>query len=216
MGLEEVDEKVTVQIGDNVAYLNQEFEGRIKFELDRLVMDPGHAYIPDLHKDHLRKDRRRLNELIDPIEESGAINIYLFETYSTNDGQSAMLGFTPVLTAQYKQYEPSSPQFDRLFISYPGLQDKSTIIHEMGHFLGLSHPWEMSDIDLDLMGFYEEGSARNHMTYHPEVDHFSAQQLVRMHHFALTFRRYLIDRIETNYVSPEAFLKTRPAINSFH
>jgi hypothetical protein len=209
MGKETVDQEITVQIGKNVDYLNQEFEGRIKFELGQLMMDPNHSFIPDLHKDHVSKDRSRVDELIDPIEIAGAINIYLFETYSTNEGHSAMLGFTPVLKAQFNKYEMMTPQFDRLFISYLGILDQSTIIHEMGHFLGLSHPWEMSHVDLDMMGLYGAEAERNHMSYHPEVNHFSWQQLERMQHFALNFRSYLVDRVERRYISDQAFVKER-------
>ena len=204
MGMEEVDQKVTVQVGENIEYLNQEFEGRVKFELGQLVMDPNHAYIPDLHQAHIEHDRTPINQLVDPIEVDGGINIYLFETYSKDDGNSAMLGFTPVLSAKHKLYAESSPSFDRLFISYPGLIDKSTVVHEMGHFLGLSHPWELNKISLDMMGFGSPDAQRNHMTYHPEVNHFTSQQLDRMQHFALNFRNYLITRIEMRSVLSES------------
>ena len=196
MGMKEVDQEVTVRIGENIEYLNQEFEGRIIFELDQLVMDPNHAYIPDLHRAYIDRERNSVNALVDPIEIEGAINVYLFDTYSTDNGNSAMLGFTPVLSAQHKMYKSTSPSFDRLYISYPGLIDQSTIVHEMGHFLGLSHPWEMNDMSIDMMGLRDSDAQRNHMSYHPEVNHFTEQQLDRMQHFALSFRNYLIDRIE--------------------
>ena len=109
MGMNEVDEEVTVRIGENVEYLNEEFEGMIKFELDKLVMDPNHAYIPDLHRDHIRRNRNKVNRLLRPVESSGAINIYLFETYSKDDQDMAMMGFTPVLSKRPGEYEHSSP-----------------------------------------------------------------------------------------------------------
>ena len=196
MGMQEVDQEVTVRIGENIEYLNQEFEGRIVFELDQMVMDPNHAYIPDLHKAYIDRESKSVNELVDPIEIEGAINIYLFDTYSTDNGNSAMLGFTPVLSAQHSKYKTTSPSFDRLYISYPGLIDQSTIVHEMGHFLGLSHPWEMNDVSLDMMGLKNSEAEHNHMSYHPLVNHFTEQQLDRMQHFALNFRNYLISRIE--------------------
>lgn len=196
MGMKEVDQKVPLQISENIDYLNQEFEGAVVFELGQLVMDPNHAYIPDLHKAHIKQNRSSVNALVDPIEIKGAINVYLFDTYSNDDGQTAMLGFTPVLSAQHIKYKAASPNFDRLYISYPGLIDKSTIVHEMGHFLGLSHPWEMNEMSIDMMGLKNPNAERNHMGYHPEVNHFTSQQLDRMQHFALNFRNYLISRIE--------------------
>lgn len=199
MGQEDVDNKITVQIGSNIDYINQEFEGVIKFELGRLFMDPNAAYIPDLHKEHVQKNTRNLHQLIDPIEVVGSINIYLFDTYSENDGLSAMMGFTPVLSRQHRTYQSLSPNFDRLFIAYPGLIDKSTIVHELGHFFGLSHPWEMNSASIDMMGLNNKESEKNHMNYHPEVNHFTEEQLDRMNHFALTFRRYLTKEIQIEF-----------------
>lgn len=199
MGKQEVDNSITIQIGENIEYINQEFEGVIKFELGRLFMDPNIAYIPDLHADHVKKDTRTLHEIIDPIEEVGHINIYLFETYSENDGLSAMMGFTPVLSAKHNTYQNLSPSFDRLFIAYPGLIDKSTIVHELGHFFGLSHPWDMNRVSLEMMGLNNEEAEKNHMNYNPEVNHFTREQLDRMNHFALTFRRYLTKEIQIEF-----------------
>ncbi len=196
MGMEEIDNSITIQIGENIEYLNQEFEGQVIFELNHLVMDPNHAYIPDLHRDHLSQDRDHIDDLILPVEQAGSINVYLFDTYTIDEKLGAMMGFTPVLSAYYKGYEHSAPRFDRLFISYPGLISKTTLVHEMGHFLGLSHPWELDPINLDLMGFNSPKATTNHMTYHPLVDNFSKEQLERMRHFALNFRSYLLSRVE--------------------
>ena len=204
MGMNEVDEEVTVRIGENVDYLNEEFEGMIKFELDKLVMDPNHAYIPDLHRDHIRRNRNKVNRLLRPVESAGAINIYLFETYSKDDQDMAMMGFTPVLSKRPGEYEHSSPQFDRLYIAYPGLIDRSTIVHEMGHFLGLSHPWEMDISELERLDLNNPDEDRNHMTYHPFVDHFNEAQLQQMQDFAMTYRKYLISEVEIKYILAKA------------
>jgi len=53
MGREEVNQETTLLIGKNIEYLNQEFEGRIKFKLDQMFMNGDHAYIPDLHADYV-------------------------------------------------------------------------------------------------------------------------------------------------------------------
>ncbi|MEL6123592.1 MAG: hypothetical protein AAFR14_07705 [Bacteroidota bacterium] len=181
MGKEEVDQKITVQIGENIEYLNQEFEGRIKFRLNRLFMDPNHAYIPQLHEDFVNQSHSLVDELTRPIEITGGINVFLFETYSTNDGRSAMMGFTPVLSAYQSSYAANSPRFDRLFIAYPGLSDKSTLVHEMGHFFGLSHPWSLDAVSRSFMGLASEDElANNHMTYNANVNRFTTEQLDRM------------------------------------
>ncbi len=201
MGMTDVDEGVTVQIGKNIEYLNHEFEGQIKFELGSLRMDHHHAYIPDLHEAHLRSNHTLVDKIIDPVESNEGIHIYLFNTYSIKEGEGAMLGFTPVLSREHKHYSEASPQFDRLYISYPGLLDMTTLVHEMGHFLGLRHPWEMSDISKFNLGLVDHHAERNHMSYHPEVDNFSGEQLESMQYFALTFRSYLIDRVEHHSIA---------------
>ena len=216
MGKTDVDEVITKQIGTNIEYLNQEFEGQVIFELNHLHIDPVHAYIPDLHQDHLDQERDRIDNLLVPIEQEGAINVYLFETYTKDQQRGAMMGFTPVLSAFYQGYKESAPRFDRLFISYPGLEDMSTLVHEMGHFLGLKHPWELDQINLELMGYNKPGSERNHMTYHPLVDNFSSEQLTRMRHFALTFRSYLVSRKEVRFKRDDSFFSHTTPTKSFH
>ncbi len=196
MGMSEVDESVTLQIGDNMEYLNEEFEGRIKFKLHRIYMDENHAYMPDLHQAVIMKNGRLVDDIISDIERAGAINVYLFETYSEQP-EVALLGFTPVLTGHHQSYEYNSPRFDRVYIAYPGLADRSTLVHEMGHFLGLSHPWDMNSLDVQLMGLQQDSVQRiNHMTYNPEVSSFTDEQLSRMHHFAMEFRKYLLSHVE--------------------
>jgi len=201
MGMEDVDESVTLLIGQNVEYLNQEFEGSIKFEIGNLVIDPQYAMIPDLHTSFVQGSPTDVNRIIEPIENGRGIHVYLFDTYAKAEDQGPMLGFTPILRGGHKEYSSASPEFDRQFISYEGLSDMTTLVHEMGHFLGLSHPWEMSHINIKMMGLNDDSAERNHMTYHPEVNQFTPEQLERMQHYALNFRSYMISRIEHQYVA---------------
>ncbi len=200
MGKTEIDTETTTQINENIDYLNEEFEGRINFKIGDLTLSSQHAYIPDIHSEYVSNVSSTYVDMVESVEEAGNINVFLFETYSKNDGITAMTGFTPVLSAYHSTYGSNSPQFDRLFIAYPGLSNKSTLVHEMGHFLGLHHPWEMHSLDQDLMGLKTDSSSdTNHMTYHHDVDHFTKEQLDRMHHFALQFRSYLIQKVELAY-----------------
>mgnify|MGYP001182923991 CR=1 FL=1 len=193
MGKTEIDQEVILAIGDNVAYLNEEFEGKVKFELNKLFLEEKHRYLPDIYKSFKNKTRTHVKELVGDIEESGAINVYLLETYTEGSQNKALMGFTPILTGKHRTYVFNSPRFDRMFIAYPGLQDKSTLVHEMGHFLGLSHPWEMNSIDKKLLGLNNESVLNeNHMTYNFSVDSFTPQQLERMQDFARKFRNYLL------------------------
>jgi len=201
MGMEEVDQSITVQIGSNIDYINQEFEGKIKFELGDLVLDQQHEYIPDLHTSYVKGETEYVDDMVAPIEKGRAIQVFLFNTYSKSEDHGAMLGFTPVLAAGHKDYHQLSPSFDRVYISYPGITDMTTLVHEIGHFLGLSHPWEMSNFNLNMLGLDDHEAERNHMSYHPEVDNFSAEQLESMQHFALTFRSYIVHRVEHHAVA---------------
>jgi len=200
MGMDSVDESITLKIGENVEYLNQEFEGKVKFELNGLVLEKNHAYLPDLHIDFFKQRGQRLRKIIHPIEEQGAINVFLFETYRPEDQQSALLGFTPILRMRQSSYDANSPRFDRIFMAYPGLDDMSTLVHEMGHFLGLRHPWEMNHIDQELMGLNSTDKKQvNHMSYEFAVSEFTTEQLERMRDFALRFRHYLVKEIEQQF-----------------
>lgn len=200
MGMSEIDQTTAAHINANVIYLNQEFEGRILFKVGNIGTSSQHAYIPDIHSEYISNESSTYVDMVASVEDAGNINVFLFDTYTKNDGVTAMTGFTPVLSAYHSTYASNSPQFDRLFIAYPGLENKSTLVHEMGHFLGLHHPWEMHSLDQELMGFNADNSSEtNHMTYHHDVDHFTVEQLDRMHHFAMQFRSYLIKKVDLSF-----------------
>lgn len=193
MGKSDIDQEIILSIGDNVEYLNNEFEGKIKFELNKLFLERKHQYLPDVYKSFRNRSKHRVRELVEDIEEAGAINIYLLDTYAEGPNNKALMGFTPVLTGMQRTYARNSPRFDRMFIAYPGLGDKSTIVHEMGHFLGLKHPWEMTSSEKEKLGLTDENILyQNHMTYNLSVDSFTSEQLNKMQAFAWKFREYLM------------------------
>ena len=200
MGMDSIDEKITVSIGDNVKYLNEEFEGQIQFELEELFMDVNHEYLPDLHTEYKKRKSYRIESTVKAIEKKGAINIFLFRTYSRDGSNQALMGFTPIFKARHSIYKEASPRFDRIFLSYSCLSDKNTLVHEMGHFLGLKHPWELSEGGKRSAGISKDEMLNiNHMTYNTEVSDFTDQQLQQMHAFAMDFRLYLVKRIVTDY-----------------
>ena len=192
MGKTEIDQDVIFQIGENVDYLNQEFEGVVKFELNKMFLEEKHRYLPDIFKSYRMKSRGLVSSLVSDIEEEGAINVYLLDTYAEGGANKALMGFTPILSRMQNTYALNTPRFDRMFIAYPGLEEKSTLIHEMGHFLGLSHPWEMSENDQNRLGLKKEILYKNHMTYNFDVDSFTPEQLEYMQNFALKYRSYLM------------------------
>lgn len=200
MGREEVDPALTTQIFQNVEYLNEVFKGEIQFSLEELFMDPNHAYLPDLYKNFQSNTGEVVEPLVEPIEKKGAINIYLFDTYAEPGHDAALMGFTPLLSARQETYSINSPRFDRILMAYEGLNDNKTLVHEMGHFFGLKHPWELTDIAKFRLGIRTHtDEAHNHMSYGSEVEKFTTQQLVDMKSYAMRYRTYLMDRVVRVY-----------------
>ena len=199
MGMENIDQNITLQIGENIEVLNKGFEGEILFEIDQIFIDHKGAYLPDLYTDFRNGDQQVINSLINPIEKKGGINVYLFHTYCEENTTAALMGFTPRLRMREYTYAKNSPKFDRIFIAYDGLQDKTTLIHEMGHFLGLKHPWELSPSDQYILGLRNPDIINaNHMGYGNDVSGFTKQQLSKMRKNALQFRKYLMSKIITD------------------
>jgi len=202
MGMDEIDKKIYANIDHNIQYLNQEFEGYIGFEMNNLHLDVHSAWLPDLYSSFYRKGAERINQLVEPIEEGGAVNLYVFDTYCEDDTDRALMGFTPVLRSAYHKYKSSTPSFDRIFIAYDGIEDQSTLVHEMGHFLGQKHPWEMTEYARKAIGIIKGNVENNHMSYGAEVNHFTRQQLEQMRKHALEYRSYLADRVISVSLAP--------------
>jgi hypothetical protein len=197
MGQVEVDTRLTVLVNENIDYLNQEFEGVIRFEFNEFFMDHSKGYLPILYDEfNNHTEANSINRLVRPIEVKGAINVFLFDTYTEEGTDRALMGFTPRLSAKQEVYGLNSPNFDRIFMAYAGLENKTTLVHEMGHFLGLNHPWELSGSSKLTAGIRSElDEEHNHMSYGPNVMKFTPQQLESMRKHALKYRRYLMDRV---------------------
>ncbi len=195
MGLEEMDKEAYSDLQDNIDYLNEEFEGKIGFKLNNLHMDVNGAYLPDLYGNFYKGEGEMVNEIVAPIEQEGAVNVFIFHTYCNEGTDQALMGFTPVLRSAYHKYSDASPSFDRIYVAYEGLENQTTLVHEMGHFLGLKHPWEITDHEKLRLGIKPDNEANNHMTYGNDVDHFTSQQLEIMRRNALDYRQYLADRV---------------------
>ncbi len=200
MGRDNLDMDVPLKIGENVEYLNQEFEGEILFELNEIFMDSQGAYLPDLYQNFRRGAHAEINRIVKPLEKKGGVNVYLFDTYCEENSSTALMGFTPRLKMREETYAVNSPNFDRIYMAYQGLEDRSTLVHEMGHFLGLKHPWELGPGDKYQMGLRNAAEINtNHMAYGANVSSFTKQQLEKMKMHALKYRTYLMSKIISNY-----------------
>ena len=203
MGRVEADPEITVLINENINYLNEEFEGYVEFQFEQLFMDFGEAKLPDLYEEYMyHQETASINALIKPIEVKGAINVFLFDTYAKEGTNQALMGFTPRLRTGEEAYAKNSPEFDRIFMAYEGLYSKTTLVHEMGHFLGLHHPWEMHGSQKMAFGIRTQvDEFDNHMSYGPSVHKFTRQQLAAMQSHALKYRKYLMDRVVKVYAA---------------
>jgi|GEM_PF-853488 len=196
MGREEMTKEVSLAVGDNIEYLNQEFDNHVKFNFDGLYLDPVQANLPDLFDKFFEADSDNLDAMFKPFEEKGGINVYVFDTYIRKGESVALSGFTPRLKSGQESYYLNSPTFDRVFISYEGLFDKSTLVHEIGHFLGLYHPWELNNTEKHENGLFNKNiENQNHMSYSKDVHEFTSEQLSMMRMNALKYRKYLCHKI---------------------
>lgn len=193
MGRDSLDKEVGKSISENMDYLNREFEGKVIFKLNELHVDKNGAYLPTLHENYFTGGDSIINVLTEPIETRGTINVFLFDTYTEDGSDKALMGFTPVLRESHKSYQQISPGLDRILMAYAGLTSKTTLVHEMGHFLGLKHPWEMSSVNKEFMGLETDNQMKyNHMAYGEHVNDFTLEQLECMQDFAWRFRGYLV------------------------
>jgi len=200
MGRQEVDPAVTTKIFENIEYLNTAFDGEISFALNELFLDPNHAYLPDIYANFNHGQDEEVEPLVEPIEKQGAINVYLFDTYNEQGSNTALMGFTPLLRAKQETYETNSPRFDRILMAYDGLEENKTLVHEMGHFFGLKHPWEISTFAKHRLGIRNNSDeAKNHMSYGSAVESFTPQQLEDMRSYAMKYRKYLMERVVRVY-----------------
>lgn len=196
MGRQDVDPKITVQIFENIDYLNNAFQGQIAFEVDEVFMDHTHAFLPDLYKSFRLPGKEMVGSLVAPIEKKGGINVFLFDTYCEPGRRDALMGFTPLLSDKQSAYAANSPRFDRILMAYDGLSENKTLVHEMGHFFGLKHPWELSQYAKSKLGIRNsKDESNNHMSYGSDVHRFTYQQLENMRQYALKYRTYLMDKV---------------------
>lgn len=200
MGKEDVDEEVISDIQLNMDYLNSEFEGKIKFANEYYFFDNQQAFLPEIRKALLDFDDEWVNEIVSPIEIQGSLNVFIFDTYVEERINASLMGFTPLLANKQEDYGLISPEFDRMYIAYEGLKKQSTLVHELGHFLGLKHTWEMSELKKKILGINSKSDEmNNHMSYHHTVNKFTEEQLEEMRLYALKYRSYLL--LETEWIA---------------
>lgn len=176
--------------------LNAAYKGKIVF--DRDSVDNHHIYrydLVDLYNDYKYGKGKLWNRLIDKYVEEGYYNVFIIQSVRVNP-TSHLLGFAPVLSTDFDEYQVVSPKYDNVAVSYAGLFDYeagTTVIHETGHWLGLSHPFEISfkdKVELGLTSNYK--ICINYMNYNCFVAEFTEEQIRVQYNFAKKYRKYLL------------------------
>jgi len=194
MGELDIDTAMARSIHSAVDVLNREFENQITFNLAGITHEKNHTSLNDLYASFFNNSDSIVAGLVEPVELSGTINIFICNNVKMSEDEPTLMGFTPILLNQKQVYKELSPKYDRIFIAYTSLKNETTLIHEMGHFLGLSHPWELSKTNLTLLGLQTNSKIdQNHMAYGNGVSEFTEEQFIIMRDYAFRFRKYLLE-----------------------
>jgi len=177
--------------------LNEAYKGSIIFSMIDSIHYFNSVYsLDEMYDDYLYGGKNPIKtyygKLLADYSDSTSINIFVMTTNKKN-GQT-LLGFTPTLKKP-ELYPLFSPEYNAIAISFEGLfqyEVGSSLIHEIGHWLGLDHPWQYPDstkVDMGLDSKLEY--CINHMNYSCFVDRFTDEQLNFQTKFAIKFRNYL-------------------------
>jgi len=174
----------------NINELNSSFHGVMEFRKNRIEVLSSDNNLPLLYQDYL-DGGKLLDNLSEGEAEPGFINVFVVETREEDPGR-ILHGFTPLYNDYYEGYAKVVPKMDRLMISFEGLEFKSSLFHELGHYFSLAHPWELSEEQKHKLGLIDpQEECINHMNYNCFVNKFTEQQLQQMKLFAYTYRAYL-------------------------
>lgn len=178
-------------VKENLATLNDAFSNSVVFIQDEpIIKSEVKTILPELYQMYVENssdfDTIRIHS------KKGNINVFLMPTIEDTLKGQVLLGFTPIYQDWFEGFERVSPRMDNLFVSYDGLFKGSTLTHEMGHFMGLAHPFQMDFEERKELGLAEEKAiCTNFMNYNCFVNEFTGKQINLMQYFAKTYRNYL-------------------------
>jgi len=177
-------------INYNIRELNSLFEGRIEFRKHKIIPLESKFNLPVVYQDYL-VGGELFDELSAEHAEKGYINVFVMETMEESPGRK-LHGFTPLYNDYHEGYAKVAPEMDRLMVSFEGLEFKSSLFHELGHYFSLAHPWELSEEQKIVLGLIDpQEECINHMNYNCFVNKYTEQQLMQMKIFASKYRSYL-------------------------
>jgi len=184
-------DKLDSLVDENMVTLNAAFKESIVFEKEGAIEKSGlNPLLPDLFQKY--SDNAAEFDSIRTFSKKGYITVFLMPTEEDTVRGQVLLGFTPIYSDWFEGFEQVSPRMDNLFVSYDGLQKGTTLTHEMGHFLGLSHPFQLDFDERKALGLESEKAiCVNYMNYNCFVNQFTEKQTNLMSYFAKKYRGYL-------------------------
>lgn len=177
--------------------LNQLFDGIIEFSFSDTFVDTSliDKTIEEMRFDYLTNGP--IHEYISTTHSNPGYITLFVANHSPLDSQR-LLGFTPVMNSSFSLYQMNVPEFDVLFIA--SAKDKcSTLIHELGHFFGLTHidnmsismliDWGITNIDMFNDNYMKGGCSNNR-----DSMSFTEIQLYTMVFNIFSYRNYLLQK----------------------
>lgn len=164
--------------------LNDRFQGSIQFtksEFDYRI-DPTY----DIR--YFFDEISVFDELASYFSNTGVVNVYVFNP----DPEDVLLGFTKVWYDNPGHYELVTPEFDDIAMSTIAYMDE-TLVHEMGHYLGLKDMINTSDEEKHVFGVTNNKlECVNAMGYGCCGTEFTKDQIDYMTRYAIKYRNYVI------------------------
>ena len=179
---------------DNVKWMNLAFKDHLYFNFDNNIELLEDSFRMEVLKQNYIEDGRFVDSL-SRHSTKGKINIFICPTEVDTFSDKELFGFTPVYKDWNEGYVKRSPKMDNLFIAFSSLESGSTFPHEMGHFFGLVHPWEMTKEEQVKMKITDViALLTNIMNYDNFPTQFTKPQLLSMWNFAKDHRYYLLKK----------------------
>lgn len=172
--------------------LNKGFNGIAKFDIFQIELNQYSDNLWNLYTDYIHGGTK-WDDLILSYGVDCTINIFIVRNSDPIDGID-ILGFTPQ-SENYYDYQNKYPLYNGMAISYSSLSKYNLaqpLIHEMGHFFGLKHPWELTNEELISFNLQNaDNVCTNYMNYNCYTNMFTEEQKKYIKYFQNSYRKYL-------------------------
>lgn len=185
-------ERAETMILEAVEFANAVCKDSVRFNItesiDRVYALPVADQMRSTFLEGSKKLRTRQKKFLDGFRSDTAVTVFVTgDNPDQSPYEGRLLGYTKMLVRQFHYFESEAPDWDEVVLAREGLAKVSTLAHELGHYLGLSHTWEWPD---DLKEKYYAIMQSLIMNYvnHPEF--FTSEELHTMRTWGLSIRDY--------------------------